>query len=37
MQGFKQMVRTNPNMSQFLGVIQNDFIRDGEEDNMISA
>jgi len=37
MQGFKQMVRSNPNMSQFLGVIQQDFIREGDEDNMISA
>ena len=31
------MVRSNPNMSQFLGVIQQDFIREGDEDNMISA
>lgn len=37
MQGFKNMVKSNPNMSQFLGIIQQDFIREGDEDNMISA
>jgi hypothetical protein len=37
MQGFKNMVKSNPNMSEFLGIIQQDFIRDGDEDNMISA
>ena len=31
------MVKSNANMSQFLGIIQQDFIREGDEDNMISA
>ena len=31
------MVRSNPNMSQFLGIVQQDFIKEGEEDNMLSA
>ena len=37
MQGFKHMVRSNPNMSQFLGIVQQDFIKDGNEENMLSA
>lgn len=37
MQGFKAMVRSNPNMSQFFGMIQNDLIKEGEEDNLITA
>ena len=37
MQGFKNMVKSNPNMSEYHGIIQQDFIRDGDEDNMISA
>ena len=37
MQGFKNMVKSNPNMSEFLGIIQQDFIREGDTDNMISA
>jgi hypothetical protein len=35
-QGFKSMIKSNPNMSQFLGVIRQDFIKDGDKD-MISA
>jgi len=35
-QGFKSMIKTNPNMSQFLGVIRQDFIKDGDKD-LISA
>ena len=37
MQGFKHMVRSNPNMSQFLGIVQQDFIKEGNEENMLSA
>jgi len=36
MQGFKNMVKSNPNMSQFLGVIRQDFVKEGEDD-LISA
>lgn len=37
LQGFKNMVKSNPNISQFLGVVQQDMIREGDESNMISA
>jgi len=29
MQGFKNMVKSNPNMSQFFGVIQRDLEKEG--------
>ena len=31
------MAKSNPNISQFLGVIQQDLIKEGDETNMISA
>lgn len=36
LQGFKTLVRQNPNMSQFLGVIRQDFVKEGTDD-LISA
>jgi hypothetical protein len=38
LQGFKNMAKSNPNISQFLGVVQQDLIKEGvDEANMISA
>ena len=34
MQGFKTMIKTNPNMSHFLGVIRQDFIKEGDKNGL---
>ena len=36
LQGFKQLVRQNPNMSRFYGVVRQDFQNEGQDD-LISA
>lgn len=34
LQGFKNMIRSNPNMSQFLGLIRKDFEKEGTQDEI---
>lgn len=34
MQGFKSLIRSNPNMSSFLGVVRQDMLKDGNNEEM---
>ena len=36
MQGFKLLARKNPNVSQLFGMVQQDLVAAGDEDNLMT-